>query len=167
MDLIFEEISEDHDRSSFDCEVIPLNDYLKKYAKQNHDSGISLTFVATNTDKPETILGYYSVSMGQLGYETLPVGVAKKIPKYPVPVMRIGRLAVDKEAKGMGIGKNLLMDAFFRALEAAKNVGIYAITVDAKNEDSKSFYKKYGFIELLDQPMILFILVSTVRESLA
>lgn len=165
LDLIFEEITNQHDRGSFDCEVTPLNDYLKKFAKQNHERGFSLTFVASEKKKPKTILGYYSVSMGQVEFLSLPTDARKRLPKYPIPVIRIGRLAVDKQFKGQGIGRNLLMDAFHRALEASKSVGVYAVVVDAKDEKAKAFYKKYGFIEFMDKPMILFILMSTVKSA--
>lgn len=167
MDLIFGEISDQHDRAAFDCEVAPLTDYLRKFAKQNHEKGLSLTFVATEKDNPTTILGYYSVSMGQVEFDSLPPEAKKRIPKYPIPVMRIGRLAVDKTAKGKGVGRDLLMDALHRAVEASKSVGVFAVVVDAKDDKAKSFYKKYGFIEFLDKPMVLFILMSTVKDALS
>lgn len=167
MDLIFTEISDRHDRVSFDCDVPPLNDYLKKFARQNHETGISLTFVATDSAHPNIVLGYYSVSMGQIECESLPPDNRKRLPKYPVPVMRIGRLAVDKSMRGKGIGRELLMDALVRSIEASRNVGVFAVVVDAKDDTAKEFYKKYGFLELLDKPMVLFILMSTVRDAVS
>mgnify|MGYP001584552231 CR=1 FL=1 len=166
MDLIFEEISRQHDRSSFDCGTPPLNDYLKKFARQNNDDGISVTIVAAEASKPKTILGYYSVSSGQIEFESMPPASVKGIPKYPIPIMRIGRLATDVKARGHGIGKELLMDALHRAIEASKLLGVYAVVVDAKDETAKNFYKKYQFTELLDKPMVLFILMSTVKDAL-
>jgi predicted GNAT family N-acyltransferase len=164
--LEFEEISNKHDRPLFDCGVPALNDYLKRFAQQNHKKNISLTFVATLTDSPRTILGYYCVSMAQIEFDSLPTPFAKGLPRYPVPAMRIGRLAVSLEARGKGVGRDLLMDAFHRALEAAKSVGVFAIVVDAKDETAKNFYKKYQFTELLDHPKTLFILLSTLKDAL-
>jgi ribosomal protein S18 acetylase RimI-like enzyme len=163
--LQFVEISQKQDRASFDCGVPPLDEYLKKYAKQNHDKGVSLTFVAIDSTQPKKILGYYSVSSGQIEFESLPIEEKKRLPKYPVPITRIGRLAVDKSTKGKGIGRALLADALNRALTAAKTIGIYAVVVDAKDERAKSFYKKYGFVELKDKPFVLFFPIATVRDS--
>lgn len=157
MDFVSSEISKKHDRDSFDCEVAPLNTYLKRFARQNSESGISVTIVACAEDHPKKILGYYSVSSGEVAFDVLPDDVKKKLPRYPVPVMRIGRLAVDKSSKGMGLGRELLVDALYRALDAAKIMGLFAVVVDAKDESAKSFYRKYGFIEFKDKPMVLFI----------
>ena len=132
---------------------------------QNHRKGLSLTFIAAKKNIPNKILGYYSVSMGQVDFASLPDEAKKRIPKYPIPVMRIGRLAVDKSAKGEGIGRDLLMDAFHRALEVAKSIGVYAIVVDAKDDNAKSFYRRYGFLEFTDKPMVLFILMSTIKDT--
>lgn len=167
MAFVFSEISKKHDRDSFDCGVDPLNTYLKRFARQNHENGISVTIVACADDDPKKILGYYSVSSGEVAFGDLPDGVKKKLPKYPVPVMRIGRLAVDQSTKGTGLGRQLLVDALHRALDAAKIMGIFAVVVDAKDDGAKSFYKKYGFIEFKDRPMVLFIAIETVRDSLS
>lgn len=165
MAFVFSEISKKHDRNRFDCEIEPLNDYLKKFARQNHENDISLTIVATDEDDSKTVLGYYSVSSGEVAFDDLPAGISKKLPKYPVPIMRIGRLAVDKTQKGKGLGTGLLVDALQRALAAADIIGVFAIVVDAKNDAAKSFYKKYGFIEFKDKPMVLFIAIETIRDA--
>ncbi len=107
------------------------------------------------------------MSSGQIEFGDLPSELKKKLPRYPIPIMRIGRLAVDRSVSGQGIGEALLVDALQRALDASEKIGIFAIIVDAKNESAKSFYKKYGFIELTNKPMVLFILISTVRDSLS
>lgn len=166
-DLKFEEISTLHDRESFDCEVELLNLYLKKFARQNHEKGISLTIVATSKKDPKTIIGFYSVSSGQIEYDSLPEEVSKRLPKYPVPIMRIGRLAVDKHFKGKGRGEDLLVNAFERALEVSRRVGIFAVVVDAKNNKAKSFYKKYGFVELVGKPLVLFIPITSIIDALS
>lgn len=166
MAIVFTEIAKFHDRDSFDCEVEPLNIHLKKFARQNRADGISVTIIATEEVSPEKILGYYSVSSGDVAFVSLPDNVSKKLPKHPVPIMRIGRLAVDRPQKGKGIGRDLLVDALHRALIAAKIMGIFAVVVDAKNDAAKAFYKKYGFIECKDRPRVLFIALDTVRESL-
>ncbi|MCC7442693.1 MAG: GNAT family N-acetyltransferase [Bdellovibrionales bacterium] len=166
MNLIFEELTTDHDRAGFDCDVSPLNDFLKKAARQNQEAGVSRTFVAVQEENPKTIVGYYCVSAGQIAFASLPTPARKGIPKYPVPVMRIGRLAVDKRFRGQKVGEELLMNAYVRALDAAKTIGIYAIVVDAKDEKAKSFYKHFDFMELADDPMALVIQIGTVKDSI-
>lgn len=86
-------------------------------------------------------------------------------PKYPIPIARIGRLAVDKNHKGQGIGGFLLHDAFSNVLKIADNLGICAIVVDAKNDNAKTFYENYGFTALQDSELTLFLLVDTIKSA--
>ena len=167
MAFVFSEISKKHERDGFDCEIEPLNTYLKRFARQNHENDISVTIVATDEGDSKTVLGYYSVSSGETAFNDLPTDIGKKLPKYPVPIMRIGRLAVDKTQKGKGLGRELLVDALPRALKAADLMGVFAVVVDARNDAAKSFYKKYGFTEFKDKPMVLFIAIETIRDSVS
>ncbi|MGK5087515.1 GNAT family N-acetyltransferase [Bdellovibrionota bacterium FG-2] len=167
LNLTFKELSKNLAREAFACGITILNDYLRKFARQNHERGIGLTIVATHASAPKKILGYYSVSSGQIEFDDLPSNVKKNIPRYPVPITRIGRLAVDHKAKGHGVGQALLADALRRSLDASEKIGIYGVIVDAKDEAAKSFYKKYGFIELKDKPMVLFLHMRTVKDSVS
>ena len=95
--------------------------------------------------------------MGVLDLSSLPEASRKRLPKHPVPIARMGRLAVEKTAQGQGLGKLLLVDAMLRVRAAAASVGVYALLVDAKDAGAKAFYKKYGFMELPDEPLCLFL----------
>lgn len=83
-----------HDRASFDCGVPALNEYLQRYARQNHESGGAKTFVAVPLSTSPTILGYYTISPGAIAFAEVPVAGTKRFGRYEVPVFRLGRLAV-------------------------------------------------------------------------
>lgn len=154
----FHTLDKSFDRAPFDCGSPELNDFLKAKARQNQTANFNRTFVAIQSgDKAKRVLGFYSLSMGEVDLSSLPEEKQKKLPKHPVPVARMGRLAVDNSIKGQGLGKLLLVDAMKRVQSASTDVGVYALLVDAKDDPAKAFYKKYGFIELTDEPMTLFL----------
>lgn len=169
MDLFTEQLDKDlHDRSSFDCGVIELNNFLKLHANQNQSKNLSKTYVAVLPHKTKSlkpILGYYTLSSGQVNCEQLPENIKIKLPKHPVPVARIGRLAVDKDYKKQGIGSFLLHDAFSSILGIAKKIGTFAVVVDAKNDKAKAFYKKYGFLGLQESALTLFLPIKTIQSA--
>lgn len=154
----FHALDKSFDRDTFDCGSEELNNFLKAKARQNQKAGFNRTFVAVKSDDPDKkVLGFYSLSMGEIDLSNLPEALRKKLPKHPVPIARMGRLAVDKSTQGQGLGKFLLVDAMKRVQSASASVGVYALLVDAKDDQAKNFYKKYGFIELVDEPMTLFL----------
>ena len=165
MKFIFEKLSRDFARDDFDCGIESLNDFLKHYALQNLKKNVSVTMVAVSEENPRKILGYYSVSMAQVSCEDLPADLAKGIPRYPAPAMRIGRLAVDRAAQGMGLGGALLSHALFRALELSRDLGTCMVLADALDENAKRFYQKYGFVPLIDLPLSLVLPMDTIAEA--
>jgi ribosomal protein S18 acetylase RimI-like enzyme len=160
---LIEKLSRRHDRTGFGCGKAPLNDFLTKYAGQNADLGISQTYVAVRPGS-QRIEGYYTVLSGAVEFAHLPEAARRQQPRYPVPVAHIGRLAVDRAAQGLGLGRLLLLDAMERIVRASGSIGIHAIEVWAKDEEAKRFYLKYGFAELLDDPHHLYISVKTVQK---
>ncbi len=95
--------------------------------------------------------------MGEIDLSALFEARRRKLPKHPVPVARMGRLAVDKLTQGQGLGRFLLVDAMKKVQGAASAVGVFALLVEAKDDNAKRFYIKYGFTELVDEPMTLFL----------
>ena len=164
MNLVFEKISQGVNHQDFDCGVDNLNAYLKKYAWQNFKKNIGVTILAFEEGKRNKILGYYTVSMVQINFEHLPPELSKGLPRYPVPAMRIGRLAVDRSAQAKGVGSSLLMDALQRAVALSTEVGTCAVLVDAINEQAKGFYEHYGFIALNDLPLALVLPFATIAQ---
>lgn len=158
----FSTLDKSFDRDSFDCGSIELNNFLKTKARQNQAVGFNKTFVAiAKDDNTKKVLGYYALSMGEINLAALPLELIKRLPRHPVPVARMGRLAVDVSVIGQGLGKLLMVDAMKRVQTASELIGVYALLVDAKDESAKKFYLKYGFIPLTDEPMILFLPIAS------
>jgi GNAT superfamily N-acetyltransferase len=146
-----------HNRTQFDCGESELNAYLQKFARQNDENYLSKTFVAVSSDQPEEVIGFYSLSAGSIEFDTLPVGLYKRLPRYPIPVVRLTRLAVAKRFQGRGLGQSLLMDALARYVKLSKEIGILGLIVNAKHERAKQFYLKYDFQELAVHSLTLFL----------
>lgn len=158
-----EELSAQHDGSDFDCGKPSLNDFLKKYAIQNQRLGISKSFVAS-PPQGNTVCGYYCLSAGAVLFQNIEEDKRRGLPRYPIPVCLIGRLAVDKRVQKRGLGETLLLDALERIVRAADYVGIHAVKVDAKDEEARSFYAGYGFTSLLDSPLSLYLPIRTIKK---
>ncbi len=162
--IVFRKLEKSDDRDSFTCGVDPLDDFIKRYARQNQKLSIGVTYIASLQDD-NVILGYYTLSSGEIQFEKMPSRITKRLPRYPIPIARIGRLARDITMKGKGIGSLLLMDAFERILRISDELGINGIEVDAKDEKAKEFYKSYGFEELLDDDLHLYISIKVIRKA--
>ncbi len=155
-----------HDKNEFDCGNENLNNYLKKYARQNHNKGIAKTFVAiSNSENDLKIRGYYTLSASIIEFESLPKIYQKKLPAYPIPTLLIGKLAVDKTCKGQGLGTELLINALHRAVKTSLEMGIFAVRVDAIDLKAKKIYLKYEFIPFEDQELSLFLPISTIKNQ--
>ena len=102
-----EPVARHHERGNFDCGVPELNEYLDRYARQNHEFGGAKTFVAVSEVKPTQVLGYYSISPGAIEFNRVPTRITKKFGRYEVPVFRVGRLAVSLSMQGQGLGGDL------------------------------------------------------------
>ena len=161
-----ESLARGHDRARFDCGVPALNDYLRRYARQNHERGGAKTFVAVSVDAPTTVLGYYTISPGALAFATAPAVVTSGIGRYEVPVFRLGRLAVARSVQGKGLGGELLLAAAERALAVAREVGGVALAIDAKDERAAGWYARFGALRLLDDPLKLVLPLETLRLAL-
>ena len=157
-------LHERHKRTLFDCGEPALNKYLKRFARQNSDNGIARAFVAVADDGSDCVLGYYTLSSSHVDFKEIPESYRKRIPRYPIPTIRVGRLAVEVSMHGHGLGGILLIDALNRILRVAEEVAVRAVMVDAKHQQAKTFYQYYGFMELQEMPLNLFLPMETVRE---
>lgn len=157
--IIIEGLSPHHDRRDFDCGVEELNSYLQRYSGQHERKGIGRTYVATKNDE-RRVLGYYTISSSAVAFDVVP----ENIPRHPVPVALVGRLAVDNIARSERLGETLLIHALRSAQRAAKIVGIYAVVVDALDESAKRFYRKYGFNELTDDHLHLYLPMKVIER---
>lgn len=155
-------IGKSHDRKAFDCGEPALNEYLVRFARQNHDSGGAKTFLACDQGQPTRILGFYSLSPASLDYARTPAVVKRGLGRYDVPVYRLGRLAVDRTCQGAGLGGQLLVAAGKRCLAASELVGGVALVVDAKSKRAAAWYAGFGAIPLDDAPLTLILPLATV-----
>ena len=146
-----------HDRQGFECGVPALDEYLHRFAEQHRRRGISSFYVLADSAQPAHILGYYTVSAAEVDALGLAEAERKKLPRYPVPCFRMGRLACRADRRGQGLGKLLLGRAVDRCLKARQQVAAYALLVDAKDDLAKAFYLHFGFKPLQDAPLTLYL----------
>lgn len=154
----------EHHREAFDCGDAALNDFLLRQAGQQQRRGFGKTYVAL-ADDGVSVVGFVTVSAGQVATSAL--SAQAKLPRYPAPVLRIGRLAVDARHQGKGVGQDLLAFVLRLAVEFSQRVGLYAVVVDAKHDQAKAFYVKLGFIVCVDNPLCLYLPVATLERAAA
>ena len=146
-----------HDRAGFACGESSLDAYLQQLAVQHHRDGISTTHVLVDDAAPGRILGYYTLSAAQLLLSALQERDRKRLPRYPVPAVRMGRLAVAAGEQGKGYGELLLANAVKRCLSLREQLGVRVMVVDALNEKAADFYRAYGFRVTADQARTLYL----------
>ena len=146
-----------HERASFVSGVPALDVYLAQLAAQHVRKGVSSVYVLVDTDRPNVVLGYYTLSGAELDGVQLSDADQKRLPRYPVPCFRMGRVACRLDQRGQGLGRLLLGCAVDRCLKARQQVAALALVVDAKNEQARAFYVHYGFTRCVDLPMTLYL----------
>jgi ribosomal protein S18 acetylase RimI-like enzyme len=157
----FAPLGAQHDRDSFCCGEEALDRYFKTQATQDIRRRIANCFVAAET-ATGLVAAYYTIAAASIPFVDLPPEESKRLPRYPtLPAVRIGRLAVDQEFQGRGLGGALLLDAARRSPPA-----VYTLLVDAKNDQAVVFYQKFGFRTLASQPRILFLPLATAEKAL-
>jgi predicted N-acetyltransferase YhbS len=157
-----EPLAPHHDLELFDCGVIILDKWLRRRARRNDAEGASRTFVMTDGLR---VVGYYSLAASSILQDEAIGRVRRNMPD-PVPVLLLGRLAVDRAWHGRGLGSDLLSNAVRRAIGAADLIGIRAILVHAISSDAKTFYEKHGFRSSPIDDMTLMITLEEARRML-
>jgi GNAT superfamily N-acetyltransferase len=152
-----------HELSAFDCGAPPLNEYLRKFALQNHQNHSARTYVTT---RAQQVVGYYTLAAGSVGRADVPARIAKGLENYPVPVILLARLAVDRTEQGKGLGAALLKDALLRVAQASDIVGIRAMLVHAKDQQAKAFYQKFDFEPSPVDELHLYLLMKDIHANL-
>lgn len=158
---IVELLDKSHRREQFDCGSQALNQFLRQTARQHVQKGISRTFVLIDSDCPQEIIGFFTLSLCEIRLEKLPPSLAKKYPSR-VPGVKLARLAVAKNWQRRGIGEILMVEAMQRSLLVAENAGGIGLFVDAKDEGAKTYYSRYGFVSLEHSPLEMFLPLSTL-----
>jgi GNAT superfamily N-acetyltransferase len=157
-----EHLKGEHRLDAFDCGIPDLDNWLKRRALQNEALGTSRTYVVTARGR---VVGFYALANGAVAHKDVSARTRRNMPD-PIPVMVLGRLAVDKTYQGRGLGPALLRDALLRVLSASQIAGIRAVLLHAISEDAKRFYEKAGFRECPVDPMTMMIGLAEVEKNL-
>lgn len=163
MSLVITGLESRHDRKDFDCGEPVLNEFLQRFARQQGDKDFSRTYVAVDSGQSR-IHGYYAISSASIDFANWPA--ALRLPRYPVPVVRIGRLGVDTRSQGKGVGLALLHHAMTLVVTTAEKIDLFAVVVDAKHEAAATFYMRYGFVRFPEQNLSLFLTTDLIRRAL-
>ena len=156
-----EKLRREHVLDAFDCGQLDLNAWLIKYALQNQSASSAQTHVGLVN---ESVVGYYSLAVGQVEYSDASERLRKGLARHPVPIMLLARLAVHKEWQGKGVGRALLRDAILRTLQASEIAGIRALVVHAKDDAAKRYYEQFDFVSSPTDPLHLFVLLKDLRK---
>jgi len=155
-------IAPDHDLSRFDSGRPVLDDWLRQRAIRNERAGSSRTYVVCDASR---VVGYYCLATGAVDIARAPGRVRRNMPD-PIPVMLMGRLAVDRTAQGTGLGRALLKDAILRTLKAADIAGMRALLVHALDDHAAGFYRHNGFLVSPIDPLVLMLPLDTARKAM-
>lgn len=152
-----------HQRKDFDCQDADLNAYLQRFVTQDTKRSLTRAFALLRDGDP-TVWGYYTLSATHIQREKFPTQQAKKLPRYPIPAVLLGRLAIDRRRQGQGFGAYLLVDALKRVARASATIGVYAVVVDASSDKAAQYYRDFGFIDLPEQARSLFLPMETIVQ---
>jgi predicted GNAT family N-acyltransferase len=159
-----EPLGSNHDRAAFSCGVTGLDAYIQRQARQDLERKLAAVFILNADSK--TIAGFYTLSAHSILAADLPDAMAKRLPRFPIPVTLLGRMAVSQSLRGQGLGEFLLMHSLERAWLASRQVASWAVVVDAKM-GARDFYLKYDFTALPLQPDRLLLPMKTIERLFA
>ncbi len=164
MSYLTEPLNSKHNKQDFSCGKVLPDNYFWKQAKQDVKRKLSACFVLVD-EGTKKISGYYTLSGSSIPNNLIPEFYKKKLPKsyLSIPAILLGRLAVDKDFQGKGIGKILLIDSLKRCYETSESIGAFAVIADPLDRDAERFYEKYGFIKLPDSGK-MFLPMKTIKE---
>lgn len=164
--LKIERLNKAHDSKGFDCGDVNLNGFLQRHARQHAERNISRTFILIDNKKNlQTIIGYYTLTI----CEVVPGKITDpRLQNYPnpLPAAKLARIAVSTNSQRSGFGELLLMNAMERSVSISENAGLVGMFVDAKNDNAAKYYSKYGFVPIKNNPLTLYLSISTIRQTL-
>lgn len=158
--LVIEKLQRTHTIEDFTCGQPEIDRFLIRHALQAQQMNSSQTYVGLS-DK--TVIGFYTIVAGEVRHIDAPERVAKDMPRYPIPLLVLARLAVHSNWQGRGIGAGLLLDALGRALQVVDIVGVRSLAVHAKDDSSAGFYRHFGFMPSPTDSRHLFMLMKDIR----
>jgi len=155
-------LTEAHELAGFESGVPSLDDWLRRRALQNRGSGASRSFVVC--DSAATVVGYYALAASAVAVDASPGRFRRNMPD-PIPVVVLGRLAIDRAHHGRGLGRALFQDAAMRVLQAADAIGIRGMLVHAISEEARAFYVRLGLVPSPLDPMTLMTTLDDLRAA--
>lgn len=162
-DFQIEPLGPQHHRRGFICSIKPLEYYFHTQAGQDARKRVAAVFVLTPDGR--TVVGFYTLSQFSVHLSDMPPDAVRRLSKYPeVPATLLGRLAVADAYRGQRLGEKLLIDALQRCLAHSKEIASFAVVVDAKNDDARRFYLRYGFLELPGIQNRFFLPTETIEQ---
>ena len=153
----------DRDLSSFDCGNADMNQWLARHSWSSHKADLARTWLALDGD---TVAGYFALTTGSVRPEDAPRRVARGMPRYPMPIILLARLAVDGRYQGRRLGARLLAEALRRAVAASDAAAVRVVVVDAIDDSAVAFHRRWGFIDSPDNPRRLYRKIADIRASL-
>jgi GNAT superfamily N-acetyltransferase len=156
-------LAAEHDVSSFNCGKPEFDKWLSDYALASHKADLARTWVLVEDDR---VIGYFSLVMGHVRPEDAPQKLVQGVPRYPVGMVLLARLAVDGSAQGRGLGADLLAHALVLACRAGEVVAARLVAVDAIDEQAAAFYRRWGFVPVPEQPLKLYRRIKDIRRTL-
>lgn len=163
----FEALGPGPGRAGFDCGEPALNGYLQKTARQHSEKNVSRTFVLLDEHAPESINGFFTLTMCEVEAPSVPAVVAKKLklPSGRLPGVKLVRMAVRVDEQGKGYGSVVLFEAIQQVAAAGRDIGRVGLFVDAKGERARAFYEHFGFLPLQDRTLEPFLPFASVLEA--
>lgn len=158
-----EHLAADHGLAEFDSGIAELDVWLRRRALANETTGASRTYVVCAENR---VVGYYALATGAVAQHLAPGRVRRNMPE-PIPVMVIGRLAVDQHFQRRGLGAALLRDAVLRTAQVASIAGVRAILLHAISDDARRFYERNGFTSAPVDPLTMMVTLADVRKALS
>ncbi len=155
-------LADHHELESFDSGEASLDEWLKRRARANHVVGASRVFVSCDGNR---VAGYYALSSSAVIADVVPGRFRRNMPN-PIPIVLLGRLAIDKAWQRQGLGRALFRDASLRVSQAAEAIGVRGILVHAISDEARKFYLALGFTECPGAPMTLVVRLQDIRASL-
>jgi len=160
--LRIEKLHRTHVVEQFTCGQPELDRFLIRHALQAQQANSSQTYVALDGDE---VVGFYTMVAGEVRHADAPERVVKGMPRHPIPLLVLARLAVHIKAQGRGIGAGLLLNALGRTLQVADMIGVRALAVHAKDDHAVSFYRHFGFVPSPTDERHLFMLIKDIRRA--
>jgi GNAT superfamily N-acetyltransferase len=161
-----EPIAKSHNRASFDCGDVDLNDFLRRFARQSHEQNAAKTFCAIDDAIPNRILGFYTIAPSAVSYDAVPATMTRGLARHEVSGFKLARLATDRAVAGQGLGGQLLVAAALRCLRLAGEGGGILLIIDAKSERVANWYAEFGAVPLQGKPLSLVMPLATLATDL-